>query len=140
MDQIEIGKFIADCRKQKNLTQMQLKRKNKTIWNARWVILTVNIVALIVGTVLAKNLIHEGVWQTVAILGIGAVSVIPCFYSLKLEVSVGAYKCKKLGHEITPTYCELLFAMHAGTTRHLKCPKCNKRTWCEKVLKKENKK
>ena len=140
MDQIKIGKVIADCRKQKSLTQMQLERKNKTIWNARWVILTVNIVALIVGTVLAKNLIHEGVWQTVAILGIGAVSVIPCFYALKLEVSVGAYKCKNLGHEITPTYRELLFAMHAGTTRHLKCPKCNKRTWCEKVLKKENKK
>ncbi len=27
MDQIKIGKFIADCRKQKNLTQMQLAEK-----------------------------------------------------------------------------------------------------------------
>jgi len=27
MDQIKIGKFIADCRKQKNMTQMQLAEK-----------------------------------------------------------------------------------------------------------------
>ena len=27
MDQIKIGKFIADCRKDKNLTQMQLAEK-----------------------------------------------------------------------------------------------------------------
>ena len=27
MDQLKIGKFIADCRKQKNLTQMQLSEK-----------------------------------------------------------------------------------------------------------------
>ena len=27
MDQLKIGKFIADCRKQKNLTQMQLAEK-----------------------------------------------------------------------------------------------------------------
>ena len=27
MDQLKIGKFIAECRKQKNLTQMQLAEK-----------------------------------------------------------------------------------------------------------------
>ena len=27
MDQLKIGKFIADCRKRKNLTQMQLAEK-----------------------------------------------------------------------------------------------------------------
>lgn len=27
MDQVKIGKFIADCRKKKNLTQMQLAER-----------------------------------------------------------------------------------------------------------------
>jgi len=27
MDQVKIGKFIAECRKEKNLTQMQLAEK-----------------------------------------------------------------------------------------------------------------
>ena len=201
MDQVKIGKFIAECRKNTGLTQMQLaeklrltdravskwergkampdssvmlelcdilkitvndllsgekismennnqkneqllldmakevEQKNKTIWACMWILMTVSIIALLSGILIAAFLIPEGVWQLVAILGITVVFLIPCFYALKLEVSVGAYKCKNCGHEIVPTYKEALNAMHMGTTRYLKCPKCNKRTWCKKVLK-----
>ena len=202
MDQIKIGRFIAECRKKAKLTQMQLaeklnvtdravskwetgksmpdssimlelcdvlgisanellsgeeismendhqkneqllldmakelERKNKTIWVSMWAIMIVSIIALIAGLFIAAFLIPEGVWQFVTILGICIVFLAPCFYALKLEVSVGAYKCKNCGHEIVPTYSQALNAMHMGTTRYLKCPKCNKRTWCKKVLKK----
>ena len=202
MDQIKIGKFIAECRKQKNLTQMQLaeklgitdkavskwergiampdssimlelcdilgisvnellngevinmdnnkqkneqlllemaqelEAKNKTIWNAMWTIMTVSIIGLIGGLAIIAFFMPEGPWMFVAILALCVVFLIPCFYALKLEVSVGAYKCKNCGHEIVPTYTQALHAMHMGTTRYLKCPKCNKRTWCKKVLKK----
>ncbi len=202
MNQIKIGRFIAECRKQNNLTQMQLaerlgitdravskwecgrtmpdsslmlelcdilnisvnellsgeriilennnqkneqllldmtkelERKNKTIWTSMWAIMTVSIIALIAGIFIAAFLIPEGVWQLVTIIGICIVFLIPCFYAVKLEVSVGAYKCKNCGHEIVPTYMQALNAMHRGTTRYLKCPNCEKRTWCKKVLKK----
>ncbi|MBQ8743351.1 MAG: helix-turn-helix transcriptional regulator [Clostridia bacterium] len=202
MNQLKIGKFIADCRKQKKLTQMQLseklgitdkavskwergiampdtsimlelcdilgisvnellsgekinmenndqkneqlllemakelERKNKTIWNAMWTIMTVSIIGLIGGLAIIAFFMPEGPLMIVAILTLCIVFMIPCFYALKLEVSVGAYKCKNCGYEIVPTYMQALNAMHAGTTRHLKCPKCNKRTWCKKVLKK----
>ncbi len=202
MDQIKIGKFIAECRKNTGLTQMQLaeklnitdravskwetgrampdtsimlelcgilnisvnellcgekhtmenneqkneqlllemakelERKNKTIWRSMWAIMIVSMVGLIGGCAVAAFLIPEGVWQIVTVLGLVVLFLIPCFYALKLEVSVGAYKCKKCGHEIVPTYLEALNAMHMGTTRYLKCPNCNKRTWCKKVLKK----
>ena len=202
MDQLKIGKFIAECRKQKGLTQLQLseklgitdkavskwergismpdasimlevcgilgisvnellsgekinmenndqkneqllldmakelERKNKTIWNAMWVIMTVCLIGLIGGLALIAFFIPEGPWMLVAILALCALFLIPCFYALKLEVSVGAYKCKNCGHEIVPTYAQALNAMHRGTTRYLKCPKCNKRTWCKKVIKK----
>ena len=202
MDQLKIGKFIAECRKQKNLTQMQLaeklgitdkaiskweriiampdtsimlelceilgisvnellsgeiinmennnqkneqlllemanelEKKNKTIWNAMWTIMAVNIIGLIGGLAIIAFFMPEGPWMLVAILALCVVFLIPCFYALKLEVSVGAYKCKNCGYEIVPTYMQALNAMHRGTTRYLKCPKCNKRTWCKKVLKK----
>ena len=202
MDQVKIGRFIAECRKLKGITQMQLaeklaitdravskwengksmpdaalmlelcdilsisvnellsgekidmennnqkneqllldmakelEKKNKTIWSSMWAIMIVSMIALIAGLFIAAYLIPEGVWQLVAILGICIVFLVPCFYALKLEVSVGAYKCKNCGHEIVPTYMQALNAMHMGTTRYLKCPKCNKRTWCKKVLKK----
>ena len=202
MDQIKIGKFIAECRKKNNLTQMQLaekinitdraiskwengkgmpdssimldlckelkisvnellsgemismenknekqeqlllnmakeaEEKNKIIWTSMWVIMGVSMTALFAGIFISAFLIPEGIWQLITILGICILFLIPCFYALKLEVSVGAYKCKNCGCEIIPTYSEALWAMHRGTTRYLKCPKCNKRTWCKKIIKK----
>ncbi|MBR5233459.1 MAG: helix-turn-helix domain-containing protein [Clostridia bacterium] len=200
MDQLKIGKFISECRKNIGLTQKQLaeklnitdravskwetgkalpdssimlelcrilkitvndllsgevismennnqineklliemskelERKNKTVWTSMWVIMSVCIVALLAGLVIAAFLIPEGIWQLVTIIGLCVVFLIPCFYALKLEISVGAYKCKNCGHEIVPTYMQALNAMHRGTTRYLKCPECNKRSWCKKVL------
>ena len=114
----------------------ELEKKNKTIWNAMWTIMAVSIIGLIGGLAIIAFFMPEGVWQLVAILALCVVFLIPCFYALKLEVSVGAYKCKNCGHEIVPTYTQVLNAMHMGTTRYLKCPECGKRTWCKKVLKK----
>ena len=202
MDQIKIGKFIAECRKNKNMTQAQLaekvgvtdravskwengrsmpdssimlelcgelgitvnellcgeriimennqqknekllldmakelEAKNKIIWRNMWIIMIVSMIALLAGVFAAAFFVPEGIWQLIAIIGIVIVFLIPCFYALKLEISVGVYKCKNCGYEIVPTYMQALNAMHRGTTRYLKCPKCNKRTWCKKVLKK----
>lgn len=201
MDQIKIGKFIAECRKKQNLTQMglaeklnitdravskwetgralpdstimidlcnilkitvnellcgekismennqkneqlllgmakELEQKNKTIWTTMWVIMIVSIVSLFAGIFLTAFLIPEGPMQLIVIIAVCVVFLIPCFYALKLEVGVGAYKCKICGGEIVPTYKEALNAMHMGFTRYLNCPKCGKRTWCKKIIKK----
>lgn len=202
MDQIKIGKLIAERRKAVNLTQMQLaeklnitdravskwergkalpdasimlalcevlkitvndllsgevstmenneqkneqllldmakevEQKNKIIWTTMWIIMSVSIIALLTGIFLIAFFVPEGIWQAVAMIGICVVFLLPCFYALKLEVSVGAYKCKNCGNEIVPSYTQALNAMHMGTTRYLKCPQCGKRTWCKKVLKK----
>lgn len=114
----------------------ELEQKNKIIWTSMWVIMIVSITALLAGIMLAAFLMPEGALQTVTMIGICIVFLIPCFYALKLEVSVGVYKCRNCGFEIVPTYSEALWAMHTGTTRYLKCPECQKRTWCKKVLKK----
>ena len=114
----------------------EIEQKNKIIWTSMWVIMITSIMALLAGITISAFLIPEGVWQLVIILALCVVFLIPCFYALKLEVSVGAYKCKKCGQEIVPTYSEALMAMHMGTTRYLKCPNCKKHSWCKKVLKK----
>ena len=114
----------------------ELEKKNKTIWSSLGASMIISITVLIAGIFIAAFLIPEGVWQLVTILCVCVLFLIPCFYALKLEVSVGAYKCQNCGYEIVPTYKEVMMAMHRGFTRHLLCPKCNKRTWCKKVLKK----
>ena len=202
MNQIKIGKFIADCRKKVNLTQMQLaeklgitdkavskwergiampdtsimlelcdilhisvnellcgekismennnpkneelmlamakelEQKSKTVWTSMWAIMIVSMTALLAGIFTVAFLVPEGPLMAVLMIAICVVFLIPCFYAVKLEVSVGAYKCKKCGTEIVPTYKEAMMAMHRGFTRHLMCPTCGKRSWCKKVLKK----
>lgn len=116
----------------------EVEKKNKIIWANMWIIMLVSMIALLAGIFVAAYLVPEGVWQVVTILAITVIFMIPCFYALKLEISVGAYKCKNCGNEIVPTYSEALNAMHMGTTRYLKCPECGQRTWCKKVLKRED--
>lgn len=114
----------------------EVAQKNKIIWTNMWVIMTICLIAFLGGAFVVAQFMEEGVWQLVAILTLVILFIIPCFYALKLEVSVGAYQCKICGEKIEPTYNEALWAMHMGTTRFLKCPKCKKRCWCKKVLKK----
>lgn len=202
MDQIKVGRFIADCRKKKSLTQMQLaemlnitdraiskwengkampdssimlelcdileisvnellsgeeinmedknkkeeelllkiakevEEKNKIIWRNMWIILFSSMIGLFIGLFMVAFFMPEGIWQGIIILALCIMFLPPCFYALKLEVSVGYYKCKYCGHEIVPTYSEALMAMHCGTTRYLKCTNCNKKSWAKKVVNK----
>ena len=134
-------KFDMENNDQKNeqlLLDMakELEKKNKTIWTSMWTIMGVSIIALISGIFVVSFFVPEGMWQLIAIIGLCVLFLPSCFYALKLEVSVGAYKCKNCGYDIVPTYKQALNAMHMGTTRYLKCPECGKRTWCKKVLKK----
>ena len=94
MDQIKIWKFIAECRKKNNLTQMQLAEKLNITDRAisKWE----NGKALPDSSIML-DLCNE---QLITILGICIVFLIPCFFALKLEVSVGVYKCKNCGYEI----------------------------------------
>ncbi len=203
MNQIKIGKFIADCRKKVNLTQMQLaeklgitdkavskwergiampdtsimlelcdilhisvnellcgekismennnqkneelmlamakelEQKSKTVWTSMWAIMIVSMTALLAGIFTVAFLVPEGPLMAVLMIALCVVFLIPCFYAVRLEVSVGAYKCKKCGTEIVPTYKEAMMALHRGFTRHLMCPTCGRRTWCKKVLEKK---
>ncbi len=111
----------------------EAERMTKMIRTSRWVIMIVSITSLLLGTMAAALLIPEGIWQLLAVLGLCVFFLLPVYYTLKLEVSVGAYKCKNCGHETVPTYSEALRTMHCGSTRYLKCPVCGKRTWCKKV-------
>ena len=140
LDELLNGERNVIENKQKNeqlLLNMakELEQKNKIIWKSMWVIMTISIIALLVGVSLTAFFIPKGIWQLISVLILCVVFLIPCFYALKLEVSVGAYRCKNCGCEIVPTYSQALNAMHSGTTRYLKCPNCKKRSWCKKVIK-----
>lgn len=116
----------------------ELEQKNKIIWTSMCIIMIVSIISLFAGLFLTAFFIPEGIWQLVSIIALVIVFLIPCFYALKLEVSVGSYRCKNCNCDFIPTYKEALMAMHMGFTRYLKCPHCKKRTWCKKIISSDN--
>ena len=203
MDQVKIGRFIAECRKKVNLTQLQLAEKlgitdravskwetgrampdssiilelcdvleisvndllcgevvtvekyNKELENnllemirqkeqADRRLLAVEVFIGITATIVLFALIFvaafvqmEG-WLRFSLIALGFVLFIAgCLYALRIEQVAGYYVCKECGHRYVPTYLAVNFAPHMGRTRHMRCPKCGKKSWQKKVLSKE---
>ena len=113
MNQIKIGKFIAKCRKKNNLTQMQLAEKLNITDRAisKW-----------------KN--GKGMPDSSIMLDL----------CNELKISVNELLCGELiemnNYNEVAKYSQVYFAMHSGTTRYMKCPKCNKKSWQRKTLSK----
>ncbi len=122
---------------QELLEEMARKEEehNKRLMLAMWTIMAISLVAFLFVTILTATLLPEGPVQLAVILASVVLLLISCFITLKFEVDAGYYKCKECDHKFVPTYKQVLYAMHIGTTRHLKCPECGKKTWCKKVLK-----
>ena len=58
-------------------------------------------------------------------------------FALKIEAETGYYECQKCHNKYVPKYSSVYFAMHLGTTRYMKCPKCGKKSWQKKVMSKK---
>lgn len=200
MDLIKVGKFIAECRKNMNLTQEQLAEKlyitdravskwerglslpdadkmldlcnilgisvnellngekidmknyekktdelllelakqdeikNKKLMTSMWVILITSTIFYLGILFVSVFSLEEGWLLGLIILLSSLVFIAAAFVALKFEKDAGYYECKKCHHRFVPTYKEVLFAAHMSTTRHLRCPKCHKKSWAKKVM------
>lgn len=64
--------------------------------------------------------------------------LVGCIICLRIEQTVGYYECKRCHYRYIPTYSNILYAMHIGRTRYMKCPKCHKYSWNRKVISRKN--
>lgn len=203
MDQAKIGKFIAMCRKQQKLTQLQLAEKLSVTDRAvsKWetgkampdtaimldlcAVLNITVNNLLCGEVISmenynkeleKNLLDAikqkeqadkrlltleifigalccavllgmdiiaallpiAEWLRVVLIFVGLIPLLVALpFMLRIEQLAGYYECAKCGHRYIPTFKSVFMAPHMGRTRHMRCPKCNKKSWQKKVLTKE---
>ncbi|MBQ8350933.1 MAG: helix-turn-helix transcriptional regulator [Clostridia bacterium] len=203
MDQVKIGRFIADCRKQNNLTQMQLAEKlgitdraiskwengkampDSSIMLELCHALKISVNDLLSGEVVTMNdynekmeknlldlakqkeeadkrllfleILFAGIcvavllaltafasflqleeWLRILLILIGLVPFLVALpFLIKIEQTAGYYACGKCGHRYIPDYSSVLWSMHMGRTRHMRCPKCGQKSWQKKVLRKE---
>ena len=200
MDQIKIGRFIAERRKKANLTQAQLAEKlgitdravskwetGRSLPDASLMLdlcglLGINVNDLLSGEVVTVENYDEKIektiielakekeradrrlftleivlgltatvffltlvlvasdvemqdWQRIALIVFGAVVfIVAVLFCIRIEQVAGYYECGKCGHRYIPGFGVMIFAMHMGRTRYMKCPKCGKRSWQKKVI------
>lgn len=165
MDQIKIGKFIAESRKKNNLTQMQLAEKlnitdraiskwenGKAMPDSSIMLDLCNELKISVNELLSGEMIDMNNYNEIAeknllemakkeemqnkklmmyenVIGFGStISFLTLIFvtSFLIENNIARILL----------YSKVYFAMHSGTTRYMKCPKCNEKSWQRKVLSK----
>ena len=101
--------------------------------------IVIGVFSLIIlfGAVLAAALFEMRIWLRVIITAAGfALFIIGMIFALKIEQKAGYYECAECGHKYVPSYKSVLIAPHFGRTRKMRCPKCGKKSWNKKALKK----
>lgn len=204
MDQIKIGKFIAECRRKEKLTQLELAQKLNITDRAvsKWEtgrslpdtsimlelcdILKITVNDLLSGEVVSvdnyrktteQNLLQVikekeqadrrllsleffivilvsvmlfvaifvasfapmPDWARITIIAVNIPSFVAGIaYAIRIEQVAGYYQCSKCGHKYVPTYRSVLLSMHIDTTRYMRCPACNQKSWQKKVFTQDN--
>lgn len=103
------------------------------------VVIGVVCTAMLLASDIVASLVPMEDWLRILLIVIGAVPLlVACPFMLRIEQVAGYYECRECGHRYVPTYKAVNFAPHMGRTRYMKCPKCGKKSWQKKVLKKED--
>lgn len=122
---------------EKNLLEMATlkEQRDKELLNLEIVIGVLASIVMITCIFLAAYAEMQDWTRVVLIIASVIPFAISMFYLLRIEQIAGYYKCEKCGHKYIPNYWSVFFAMHVNRTRHMKCPKCGKKSWQRKVLK-----
>ena len=126
----EAEKVMLDMVKQKEENDRQLLTLEIVIG----VICMVYLLAL---TFLAAFLPMADWLRIVVIVGAFIPTLVGIGFAIRIEQTAGYYECAKCKHRYVPSYSSVLWAMHMGRTRYMKCPKCQQRSWQKKRIEKE---
>ena len=113
------------------------KEVNKKLMTNMWVLIISSMIYYIGIILLAAYTLGESLLLGIIVCFYTVMLVFICFYVLKVEVEAGYYECGKCHHRYVPSFKTAVLAMHIGTTRYMKCPKCEKKAWAKKVLTKD---
>lgn len=101
------------------------------------IFIVVLVSAILLSLVFTAAFVTMADWLRVCLIVIGfVVFTIGVVYAVKIEQTAGYYECAQCGHKHIPTFSSVLWSMHMGRTRYMKCPKCGKKSWQKKVISK----
>ena len=86
--------------------------------------------------IFVASFVNLPTWVRIILIVIGFIHiVIGIHFCLTIEKDAGYYECQHCHNKYIPTYKQVMFSMHHGRTRYMKCPKCQKKSWQKKVIK-----
>lgn len=122
-----------------NLLEMtkQKQQADKHLLRLEIVIGVLSMIILF-AVVIPASFVQMPDWARICLIVTGfVICMTGCAFALKIEQTAGYYECGKCGHRYVPTYKSVFLAAHVNRTRHMRCPKCGKKSWQKKVLTKE---
>ena len=109
-----------------------MSNKFKIILSVVGVVISTTL--LVISTILAEEAVIGSAVATVLTI----ISVILIFvaisFAVKVDYETGVFECRKCGHTFKPTFKAYVWGAHSLTTRHLKCPKCEEKSWCKRKM------
>ena len=109
-----------------------MSNKRKIIISIIGVVISITLLAI--SSILAeKKIINPAIAITLTAVSTVLV-LIAIFYAAKVDYETGVYECRKCGHTFKPTFKAYILGVHTLTTRHLRCPKCEEKSWCRRKL------
>lgn len=116
---------IAKMEKEKNAKLM--KAEIFIIWSG----VIVSLIMIVCGLLIAAD--NAAISIVLCISG-GVITLISAFYGTILEHDSGYYECQNCKHRYIPSTKAVIFAVHVGSDRILRCPNCSKKCWHKKVI------
>ena len=123
---------------EKNLIEMtkQKEESDKKLLKTESILGFISAASLMIFVFIASFLDMPD-WVRIALIALGLVLfIIGVGYCVRIEQIAGYYECKKCGHKYVPTFSSVIWSMHMGRTRYMKCPKCGEKSWQKKVINK----
>ena len=131
---IEMKNYNDKAEKTIIALQKEKESADRNMLKLEWVIGYMASITFIVLIFVASFIEMHPIIRVLLIAFGSVVFAIGVAYALKIEQKAGYYECAKCNYKYVPTYKSVLFAMHKGRTRYMKCPKCGKMSWNKKII------
>lgn len=119
---------------------MQEKEENRMKFRLTVVvgmIATISFITLLLVAIIYADAIELPVRLLIIVIAC-ALFAVGMYVAMEGERTIGYYKCGHCGERFIPGFGQYTMGIHMLTTRRLKCPCCGQKSWCKKVMAKED--
>ena len=111
------------------------EQNSKFLLTVEWALGFISSISFII-LIFIASYTNLSMWWKIVLITVGILEfVVGMYFCLKIEKDAGFYECHICHHKHIPTYNQVVWSMHCGRTRYMKCPKCKNRSWQKKVTK-----